>query len=290
MSLRVSQAFDRYIQDRIIFAHRSPKTEESYLTTKKLLLRFLGRDMPLDQLTFEHLRQWNAAMKKRQLVSGTIRGYIINTRAVLKYMQVLGVTCLEPKLVVVPERVDPTPQFLTPVEVSRLLELVGRTPKCSPVIKARNKAIVALLYASGIRVSELCSLKREDITGDTLTVMGKGRKRRPCMLDSRAKQAVSQYLALRTDQNPALFLENVHGTKLKPKTVQSLFRRLSLKFGKPVHPHTLRHSFANDLLRKGCHIYPLSRLLGHSSIATTQVYFQMYDPELKEVYDKYHTV
>lgn len=288
--MTLSEAFNLYIQDRIVFANRSAKTEESYIYTRKALLAFLGEDILLSELSFAHLREWANSMRKRGLVSGTIRGYIVNTRSVLNYMQILGNPCMNPALIVIPERVDPTPSFLKPEEVTKLLDVINNTSNCSKLLKARNMAIVALLYSSLIRVSELCSLNREDVYGEVFTVLGKGNKRRPCMIDSRARKLIDEYLALRTDSQPALFVDNVDGLRLKPGTVQALFRRLSKRFGKSVHPHTLRHSGANNLMRNGCHIYPLSRIMGHSSIATTQTYFSMYDPELVEVYKKYHTV
>ena len=290
--MRLSEAFSLYIQDRIVFANKSPKTEESYNYTLKSLLLFIGEDIQLKDLTFIIIRNWSASMKKRGLVSGTIRGYVVNIRAVLGYMQILGHECLSPDRILVPTRSDPTPSFLTPTEVAHLLKVITKTSRCSKLIIARNLAIVALLYSSAIRASELCSLNRDDVDGEVFTVLGKGRKRRPCMIDARAKSLLDKYLALRTDSHAALFIDNINGGRIKSGTLQSQFRRISQRSGlnKPVHPHTLRHSMANDLMRKGCHIYPLSRIMGHSSISTTQQYFQLYDPELLEVHKKYHTI
>lgn len=283
----LSEAFNRYIQDRIIFANKSPKTEESYIYTRNSLLTFTG-DIPLENLDFTQIRAWVAKMKKRGLVSGTIRGYVVNTRAVLDYMQIMGEDCLRPEMIPVPKRTDPTPSYLTPEQVSRLITLILSTPNSSKLTRLRNASIVSLLYSSAVRASELCSLNREDIQGDTFTVLGKGGKRRPCMVDERTKKLLNEYLALRVDAHPALFL--AQGTRLNSSTLQSQFRRISSRYGKPVHAHTLRHSTANNLMRNGCHIYPLSRIMGHSSIATTQTYFQMHDPELLEAHKKYHSV
>lgn len=289
-TMTISQAFESYRRDRIVFANKSVKTEESYRNTAKSILACIGEDIALEELTFDIIRSWTDGMRKRGLVSGTIRGYVVNLRAVLSYMQLLGHTCLDPRLISVPKRVDPTPSYLKPTEITQLIKLIDKTSNCSKICKLRNQAIVALLYSSAIRVSELCSLNREDIDGDVFSVLGKGKKRRACMIDARAKDLLTQYLNIRQDGHRALFVDNVDAERLTPSTVQALFRRLSKKFGKQVHPHTLRHSMANDLMRNGCHIYPLSRIMGHSSIATTQVYFSMFDPELAEVYQKYHTV
>ena len=285
----LSEAFYRYIQDRIVFANKSPKTEESYLNTQKSFIKHIG-DMELSDLTFQHIRKWADIMRKKGLVSGTIRGHVVNIRAVLSYMRMIGNECINPELIPVPKRIDPTPDFLQPEDVTRLISIIDTTNNCNEICKARNKAIIALLYSSLIRASELCSLNREDVCGNVFTVLGKGGKRRPCMIDERARKLLDNYLSLRTDNQPALFIDNMTCTRMTTGTLQSQFRRLSKRFGKPVHAHTLRHSGANNLMRNGCHIYPLSRIMGHTSIATTQTYFQMYDPELVEVYQRYHTI
>ena len=290
--MTISEAFELYRQDRIIFANKSPKTLESYVYTEKALLKHLQEDILLSDLTFPVVRTWVNDMKKRNLTSGTIRGYVVNLRAVLNYMSILKYECLNPQLIIVPKRTDATPEFLSPKEVAKLIACIDRTSHCSKRMKTRNKAIIAVLYASGVRASELCSLNKSDIHGNTFSVMGKGRKRRMCMLDERAQKLLQEYLSIRIDSDPALFVEQATGGRMKVKSLQSFFRRLSERCGleKQIHPHTLRHSLANDLMRKGCHIYPLSRILGHSNIATTQQYFQMYDPEIVEVYNQYHSV
>lgn len=290
--MTVFDAFDRYRRDVIVFGNMSAKTEESYVYACKSLLGFLNEDIPLESLTFIHVREWKVSLEKRKLSTGTIRGYIVCLRSVLKHMTYLKYECLDPNSIPIPKRSDPTPTFITPAEVSKLITTANRFKRCSPIQKARARAIVAVLYASGVRSAELLSLNREDINGDTFTVLGKGRKRRPCMLDERAIKLLNIYLTMREDNNPALFVDHLTKTRMTRNALNRLFARLSRECGlnKYIHVHTLRHSFANSLMRNGCHIYPLSRLMGHSSIATTQTYFTMYDPELAEVYKKYHTI
>lgn len=291
--MTIYEAFERHREDKIVFANLSAKTEESYIYTRKSLLNFIGEDMPLSSLTFSMIRDWKISLEKRGLVSGTIRGYIVNLRVVLDYMNKLNIPCLDPETIPIPKRIDKVPSVLTPDEVAHLILVVSATPNSSKLTKARNMAIIALMYSSAIRASELCSLNREDVQEEVFVVYGKGGKSRPCMIDERARKLLANYLALREDCNEALFLDNQSGNmRLKVGTLQAQFRRISKRTGftKPVHPHTLRHSFATDLMKKGCHIYPLSRMMGHSSIATTQTYFRLYDPELLEVYKKYHTI
>jgi len=156
---------------------------------------------------------------------------------------------------------------------------------------SRNKAIIALLYSSGIRVSELCALNIADIRGDTFTVNGKGNKLRPCFIDKRAKYWLEVYLSERTDNHEALFLTQT-GERMTCGRVQEIFKymRKAANIKEPIHPHTMRHSYAVNLLKNGCHLFTLSKLMGHSSVQTTQAYLQLEDPELKEAYLRYHTI
>lgn len=287
----LSEAFERYIQDRIIFANKSVKTEEAYNCTLKSLLS-CNQDTELKDLTFEHLRDWKIALEKRGLSQGTVRGYIVNTRAVLQYMQILGEKCLDARLIPLPNRKDSIPHVINKQEVANLIKAALNTPNCSKQNKARSGAIISLLYASGIRVSELCGLDRRDMQDGHFTLRGKGCKVRTAFYDQRTAEYLNQYLQLRTDANPALFVDGVDAQRLTAGTVQALFRRLSKRAGlkTPIHPHVLRHSFASDLLRNGCHIYPLSRLMGHSNIATTSVYLHLFDGELAEAYARFHSI
>lgn len=288
----VSEAFERYRQDRIVFANKSSKTEEQNIYTLKSLLRYLGSDRLLSELDFETIRKWKLDMEHRNLVSGTVRGYIVNLRSVLKYARLIGEDCIDPELIIIPKRVDRPPSFLSSDEVTKLITTIRKTPNCSATMKARNMAIVSMLYASGIRIAELCAINRDDLYGNEFTVFGKGQKSRVCFIDDRTKEYLSKYLRMRTDTESALFTDGINGGRLKVKTLQGLFRRLNAKsvVQKPIHAHTLRHSYATNLLRNGCHIYTLSRLMGHSNIATTQAYLHIHDAELSEAYSKFHTV
>lgn len=290
--MTLSGAFERYRQDKIVFGNQSHKTEESSIYTLRSLTSFIGGDIELSDLTFEIIRKWKLSLEKRGLVSRTIRGYIINLRVVLKYMKQLGVDCIDHELISIPKRVDRPPSVLSSEDVSNLLKLVDETSNCSLLNKVRNKAIISLLYSSGIRISELCSLNREDVKESSFTVFGKGQKSRPCFIDERTRALLDEYLALRTDAEPALFVDGFVCSRVKSGSLQALFRRLTKRggFKKPIHPHLLRHSYATNLLKNGCHIYTLSRLMGHSNIATTQIYLHLYDAELAEAHQKYHSI
>lgn len=295
--MTVSEAFESYRQNIIIFGDKSPKTEEAYNCALVSILKFTGSDLLLQDLTLDLVKDWKSNLKSptksrpNGLAPRTIRGYILCLRVVLAYERSRGVLCLDPDHIPIPPRIERSPSVITALEVSKLLSLVEMTPNCSHLIKCRNKAIISLLYGSGLRISELCSLNRDDVKRNVFTVIGKLQKPGMCQLDGRTRIFIDQYLSLRTDGHEALFLDNNKQERLSANSIQHLFRRLSTagEFKKAIHPHTLRHSYATNLLINGCHIYTLSRLMRHTSIATTQIYLHHHDSELIEAYQKFHS-
>lgn len=273
--MTISEAFEAYRTAVIVFRNQSIKTEENHRVAEKSLIRHLG-DIPVSEIAFEDVRSWKASLDTCRSPE-TVRNYIIKLRVVLSHLQRIGVPALDPELIPVPKRSTKPPVCITHEQVSELIEA---TPNI------RCKAIISLLYSSGIRVSELCSLNRNQLQKGKFTITGKGGKSRLCFYDTRTEALVRQYLATRKDESPALFY-TPHG-RISPGTVQELFKRLRKKTGiESVHPHTLRHTFATELMQSGMHIYTLSRLLGHSNIQTTQVYLHLADPQLQDEYQKY---
>jgi len=184
-------------------------------------------------------------------------------------------------------------EFLEKSEVERLLE----SPKGTSLEKLRDKAILEMLFSSGLRVSELVSLNRENFSlqKNEFTVEGKGDKRRVVFLSEAAQKALYLYLKKRQDPDPALFVRH-HRTKrddnlrLSVRTIQRIVKKYATRAGitKDIHPHTLRHSFATDLLQNGADIRSVQALLGHSSISTTQVYTHITDKHLREIHKEFH--
>lgn len=296
--MKVSEAYERYRRDVIVFGDKSPKTEEQYICSLRSLVRF-GGDIELKDLNLEHIRKWknnlkegNAFIGQKPLALRTIRGYMMSLRAVLGHLRILGYECLDPNRLLIPARVERKPNVISPEEVTKLLWLVDQTINCTELLKARNKAMIALLYGSGLRISELRSLNRDDVKRDVFSVIGKGQKEGLCMMDARTRKYINHYLSLREDNSEVLFIDNIKGERLSASTIQRLFRRLSIagNFKEPVHPHTLRHSYATNLLINGCHLYTLMRLMRHTSVATTQIYLHHHDAELIEAHKKYHSV
>lgn len=181
------------------------------------------------------------------------------------------------------------------------MERLLAQPKTSELAGMRDRAILELLYSSGLRVSELVSLNRDHVNLKRLEFMvrGKGQKDRPVFVSPEAAEWVQKYLDMRKDNSPALFARvGGHRTadrsgdhlRLTARSIQRMVARYALLAGitKHVSPHTLRHSFATDLLMNGADLRSVQAMLGHSNIATTQIYTHVTDPHLKSVHEKFH--
>ena len=246
-------------------------------------------DIDMQILDIDKVRAWLYHLSQKGLSPSTIKGYGEKLKLVLKYHN--NPDWLDPTKIILPKRNVRTPDWLSQKDVERLINLASSKKRrgCSKEDKKRLQAIISVLYSTGLRVNELCNVDINDIDNDTISVIGKNKKPRLVFLDKRALYLISEYLKLRKDHNSALFIGR-SGTRLTPSQIQEMFRALSKFSGIDVHPHTLRHSFATNLLENNCHIYTLQRLMGHSDISTTSIYLHIKDPELKEAYTKYHTV
>lgn len=273
----LSQAFESYSQDVIAFRNQSKKTEENHFICMRCLILFFG-DIEVESLTFPMVRDWKLELdKKRSPV--TVRCYIVKLRVVLGYLVNSGLKVLPPKSVPVPKRTDKVPVFLSKEQVTKCIDATRKT---------KNKAIISLLYASGIRISELCALDRGMLNKGSFTVVGKGGKARLCFYDERTVSLVRLYLETRVDNHPALFL-TAAGLRISPGTVQETFKSVKVQTGLEVHPHTMRHSFATNLLESNTNLYHVSQMLGHAQLNTTASYLHVINQDLKEIYKQKHT-
>lgn len=289
--MKISEAFQAYASDVIAFKGQSPKTEESHNVCRKALIKYYG-DIDISELSFAMVRDWKLSLDKR-VSKSTCREYIIRLRVVLVYLSKRGISVVDPDLIPVPKRPDRVPDFISKEDVARLIES-ALAPKRGypPINRYRNAAVMSLLYASGIRITECVRLNVNDIREDgTFTVVGKGNKARLCFSDERTLELIKKYLSLRTDSNHALFISNSNGLRVTSKLVQGIFRlaRIKAGFDKAIHPHTLRHSFATNLLKNNANIRYVQELLGHASLETTQIYTHVVNEDLREIYHKHHT-
>lgn len=252
--------------------------------------------------------------------------HIIALRAFLKYLAKQDIKTLAAEKIEIPKMERKTIEFLEPDELQKFLEaplkalLTVNETKTKPgatsvslndksrnvqkkIIAYRDKAILELLFSSGLRVSELTNLEKKDVSlsKDEFTVVGKGEKPRLVFLSHSAKKALEDYLKLRADNYPALFLpydprskkkesDINENPKLTPRTIQRIIKKYSKLAGisKDISPHSLRHTFATDLLSSGADIRSVQAMLGHESITTTQVYTHVTNKRLHDTYKKFH--
>ncbi|HRH24269.1 MAG TPA: tyrosine-type recombinase/integrase, partial [Candidatus Paceibacterota bacterium] len=221
--------------------------------------------------------------------------YLIALRAFLKFLRKREIPCISPERIELAKLPERSLDLITNVELERLIgSAKGANEKA-----LRDRAILELLFSTGLRVSELCGLNSDiDLSRDELSVRGKGDKVRVVFISPSAKEAVRDYLKKRKDMEEALFV-NVSAVdktskkkpaRLTPRAVQMMIKTYAAKAGitKKVTPHVLRHSFATDLLSNGADIRSVQALLGHASINTTQIYTHVTDAHLREVHKKFH--
>lgn len=239
---------------------------------------------------------------EKELKKVTQDYYIIAIRGFLNYLAKRDIKTLPSEKIELGKTHDREVEFLEPLEIEKLLSVVKGTDLSS----IRDRAILSLLFSTGLRVSELTGLDRDSINLESgeFPVRGKGGKIRLVFISDSSKQIIVEYLKRRKDIDPALFVrirdrrskaendgEKDAGLRLTPRSVQRIVRKYAIRAGivKKVTPHTLRHSFATDLLFNGADIRSVQTMLGHSSITTTQIYTHITNKQLKDVYKKYHS-
>jgi site-specific recombinase XerD len=301
--MNLSQLKTQYLEYLEIEKDRSQKTIENY---DHYLVRFLewAKISSPDKITDELVRAYRLHLNRLSDEKGhplkkiTQNYHMIALRNFLKYLAKRDVKTLTAEKIELGKTGERQIDFLEMEEVQRLFEAAGGANLKS----LRDKAILELLFSSGLRVSELVSLNRDQVnlkTGE-FSVRGKGQKVRVVFVSDRAISAIERYMEKRADIDPTLFvrigLKQIEGKKqsrdlrITPRTVQRIVKYYTLKAGivKDVHPHTLRHSFATDLIQNGADIRSVQEMLGHSSVTTTQIYTHVTNRQLKEVHKAFH--
>lgn len=292
----------QYLEHLEIEKNRSPKTLENY---SRYLDRFLNfaKITRAEDLDDERIRMYRLHLNRlvdkddQPLMKVTQNYHIIALRNFLKYLAKRGVKSVSAEKIELGRAEDRHVTFLEHSELDRLLA----SPDGSGLDSLRDRAILQMLFSTGLRVSELCSLDRNkiDVKRGELSVMGKGRKIRLVFLSEDAKNHIGKYLDQRTDIDEALFIRIPKDKKfskssdlrLTPRSIQRIVKKYAIKagiIGKNVSPHTLRHSYATDLLRNGADIRSVQAMLGHSSVTTTQIYTHVTDTQLREIHKKFH--
>lgn len=275
--------------------NRSEHTVIAYQTDLAQFLRYAALEigvepeaLAIQQIDVYVIRSFLGVLSEHGLARKSVARKLAALRSFFKFLCHEGILEKSPvQRVASPKLGRKLPQFLYLDQVEALL----RAPDISTLLGARDQLIMELLYGSGLRVSELVGLNREDVEFymGLIRVRGKGNKERVVPITKYALQALDVYLGHRADQDPALLL-NYKGTRLSDRSVRrildKLVKRVSLE--KHVHPHMLRHSFATHLLDGGADLRSVQELLGHQKLTSTQIYTHLTRERLKEVYDQAH--
>lgn len=246
----------------------------------------------LNRLPVENASNETGTLKKR-----TQNYHLIALRAFLKYLRKHEIPCIDPETIELAKTPDRMLDIISQEEIERILN----APDTTTIIGLRDKCILELLYATGLRVSELCALSRDlDITAEGFSVRGKGEKVRLVYLTEIAQKTLKEYVGKRADADEALFIqygksaqsraERNIDLRLTPRTIERIVKHYAIKAGitRHVTPHTMRHAFATTLLHNGADLRSIQSLLGHSSITTTQIYTHVTDNQLRDIHKKYH--
>lgn len=307
----ISDLIEDFLEHLEIESGRSKKTIENYRLYLERFLEIVQEilmkdDVKPSDIDREVLRKYRLKLNRygsnndREDLKVITQSYhLIALRGFLKYLARREIKSLDPSLIDLPRVVRKQVTFLHFDEVEDMLNQIDLSTESG----LRDRAIIELLYSGGLRVSELTNLNRDSINLDRreFMVRGKGSKDRPIFISQSAADRVRDYLDAREDSLPALFLNNSRFTgdadtsgnyrRITPRSVARIVEKYARLAGitKHVSPHTLRHSFATDLLMNGADLRSVQAMLGHADISTTQIYTHVTDAHLREVHEKFHS-
>lgn len=297
----------RFLEHLEIERNCSRLTMVKYEHYLERLENFLTTDLKIEKPTLsdinsENIRKFRLYLSRQPGVYGDMKMvtqgyYVIVLRSFLKWLVKNDKKVMEPEKLDVPKNSDHSLKFLNDDQIDRLLA----QPLVSTPAGIRDKALLELLFSSGLRVSELVSLNRDQIDLKTreFGVVGKGGRARVVFISKQAALWLERYLRERTDKLKPLFINyskrrglisTDEKSRLTSRSVQYIVKKYVRQAKIPVAatPHTLRHSMATDLLRAGADLRSVQEILGHKNIATTQIYTHVTDARLREVHEKFH--
>ena len=300
--MKTEAAIQQYLEYLAIEQNRSKRTIENYKHYLNRLLDFAG-DISVTDITPDLVRKWRLWLhelgsdRAAELSKATQNYHLIALRSFLKFCHKRNIEALATDQIELARVKRGQVSFLTTEEMESLLN----QPNIEEIAGLRDRAILELLYSGGLRVSELIGLDITHINLDRreFMVRGKGQKDRPIFVSDEAASWLKKYLDKRTDNLPALFIsysgrKNVSNSgnfrRLTARSVQRMIAQCARLAGitKRVSPHTMRHSFATDLLMNGADIRSVQSMLGHSNISTTQIYTHITDVHLKNIHKDFH--
>lgn len=295
MSHNISDLRADFLEELEIGLGRSAKTVENY---DRYLTAFIQQQNieHVADITQDAVRAFRRHVSQAGASLPTQNYYLIAIRQLLRYLAKRDVEALSPEKILLAKLPDRDIDVLYPEEVDLLL--AAQPPIKDELSHLRNKTLLHTLFSTGMRISEAIRLNRDDLRphSNEVTVRGKGNKVRVVFLSPEAQALIYEYLEKRVDVDPALFVRHTKNPskeddlRLRVRTAQRMIKQYAAAAGitKNITPHTLRHSFATDLLSNGADVRQVQQLLGHASITTTQVYTHFTDVQLRGVHEKFH--
>lgn len=293
-----AELIDRFLAYLEVERAYSPQTVRAYASDLARFAEFLcGRDGSFEPATVAplRLRRYLAHLRESGCARSTVARKIASLRSFYKFLVREGIVRDNPAANLSPPRREQRlPVFLDEDEVDRLLS----APDASRASGRRDRAILEMLYSTGMRIGELAAISLEDVDllGEVVKAKGKGKKERLVPLGRPAVEALRDYLAVRQTvagarrvNRRALFV-NKAGSRLSDRGIRRIFDKYArlAGLGDQASPHTLRHSFATHMLNRGADLRSVQELLGHASLASTQIYAHVTTERLKDVYRKAH--
>lgn len=306
MAENLGQLKRKFLEYTEIEKGRSLKTVENYNRYLTRFLEYSKAEKP-SQITDSVVREFRLWLNRQSTGNNRATGetvgkktqnyYLIALRAFLKYLARQEIKTLPAERIELAKTSEHSLDLISPTELTRLLEAPKQNNSDNELKTLRDRAILELLFSTGLRVSELCSLTSDiDLHADEFSIRGKGGKIRVVFLSPEAKKTLKEYLSKRKDIDEALFIKLDRNTAktsslgLTRRSVERIVKHYAIKAGisKKVTPHVIRHVFATDLLQNGADLRSVQALLGHANIGTTQIYTHVSDRHLQEIHKKFH--
>jgi site-specific recombinase XerD len=303
----LKEAINSFLTYIEITKNQSQKTIENYLRYLTLAKSFFGAEKEVEQIFLQDIENYQIFLHRRTNEQGkklsikTKNYYLIALRSLFRYLLKKDLKVLAPDKIELAKVAKREVDFLSREELEKFFGVIN----LDTLIGKRDRAILECFYSTGLRVTELCSLNRKQVNlqSKEFAILGKGQKLRIVFISDRAKEFLEKYLRLRKDNYSPLFISlsnrskdkidltgNGESVRLTRDAVEKIVKKYRVKAGilKKITPHTLRHTFATELLKNGADIRSVQELLGHSSITTTQVYTHVTHKKLKEIHQKFH--
>ena len=290
--MKLSEAFNEYRRVEIQGRGCSLKTDEGAKYAGIIAIKYFGdinvKRIKLSQISDYYLTlvSANKVGWNKPVTQNTARGYIMRLKNVIEYCNKCGIKAIDHNKIIVPKREKKYANFIDLDQYEKLYNEVNKPRRgYAKINRARNALIFKMLFYTGLRISELCALNRDTIRNREFIVIGKSKNPRPCFITKDIENDIKTYLTMREDDNPALFICNETGERIKPANVRQVFRRVTKTLGmNKVTPHTLRHSFATRMIEDKVDIRYVADLLGHQSLDTTKQYTHVKNYKLREIY------